>query len=243
LLFLFTEKRGAGKDTFVKALKYFYYLQEEKESECNSFPLSEEFIKLQEGGNSVFDTDRIYNLPFADEVKKELCRINPEVDFEKLMSDYEYKTRYRKELIDIGDGYRKADPGIWVDKHFLALKEYCSVNKGKIICIPDLRYSTGNSGDEMEYAKDVGKDLNILSMQIKINTSFSSRLYRMSEKARKAYLHFGLYNPSEVSMDHIADAEFTYVCNNDTNIKYGFSPDIEKTVKDILKIHSLIQSL
>lgn len=228
-------KAGAGKDTFVKALKYFY--KDEVTSDYHNIQ------DLLTNKPSIYDTEDIVVMPFADEVRKELCRLDPAVDFPRLCNDYEYKTKYRKELVDIGDGYRQRDPGIWVDKHYISLKQWNLENKGKIVCIPDMRYSTNDTGDEFAYAKEIGKELQLLSFTVKITASLSARLGRMSETARKNYIQFGMYNDSENAMNHVKEENFDFVCCNTLNLPIGFNPGIKEAALELLSIFELIKNI
>lgn len=228
-------KAGAGKDTFVKALKYF----NKKEEVTDYYEVDNLFMNKP----STYDTEDIVTMPFADEVRKELCRLDSSVDFKLLCNDYKYKTKYREQLVNIGDGYRQRDPGIWVDKHYVALKQWNLENKGKIVCVPDMRYSTNNTGDEFAYAKEIGKELQLLSFTVKIKASLSARLSRMSETARKAYIQFGMYNDSENAMNHIKEEDFDFVCCNNGYIPLGFSSEIEEAALEILNIFEMVKNI
>jgi len=210
-------KAAAGKDTFVRAL----------ENEAERIMLPENII---------------VKMPFADEVRKELCRLDPTVDFNKLCNDYDYKTQYRKQLVEIGDGYRQSNPGIWVDKHYISLKEFNLKNKGKIVCVPDMRYSTNNAGDELAYAQEIGKEFKLLSFTVKIKADLSARLYRMSKKAREQYLLYGMYNDSENAMNHVPDSAFSFVCENTFENPY-FNDTLSQAANEIIKIYDLVKNI
>lgn len=231
-------KASAGKDYFVKSLKYEYFNDTRTNYPYNGSEMSEkeELLNLYTGKPSIFDTPAINTMPFADEVRRELCRLDPSVDFDRLCRDYSYKTAFRKQLIEIGDGYRQEDPGVWVDKHRKSLQAWNETNNNKIICIPDMRYHTPNHGSEFDYAKEVGSWGNIISIRIKIHAPLCTRLLRMSKEGIASYVQYGMHNASETSMDHVPNEEFNLCIENSANVFYGSLP---LKMKDALRLQIL----
>lgn len=158
--------------------------------------------------------DDAVRLAFADEVKRELVRINPEVSFERLITDNKYKDQYRKELIEIGDGYRLVNPKIWVDKLHDQILKFDKENSGKIVCITDTRYK-----NEIQFAEDLNTILNYKSMafNIRIKSSLPARLARMSADGMMKYMEVGRYNTSECDLDDLPDHGFDFVVENENN--------------------------
>lgn len=236
-------KVSNGKDTFVRAVKYIFgcYLSSELKGMSIS-DVIDEINKLKENRPSIFDTEDIVTMPFADEVRKELCRLDPTVDYTLLCKDYNYKAKYRKQLVEIGDGYRKNNPGIWIDKHYLALKEFCSNNNGKVICIPDMRYSTNDAGDEFEYARNP-EIPDLLTLTVKIKASLPARLSRMSPEGIKAYINYGMHNASENAMDHIPDDKFDFVCDNSTENNTHFNSSLLSAAGEIFSLFEKIKNI
>jgi len=236
-------KVSTGKDTFVRAVKYIfkYYLFPELR-EMYASDIFAEIKKLKENQPSMFDTEDIVTMPFADEVRKELCRLDSTVDYDLLCKDYNYKAKYRKQLVEIRDGYRQNNPGIWIDKHYLALKEFCSNNNGKVICIPDMRYSTNDAGDEFDYARNP-EIPDLLTLTVKIKASLPARLSRMSPEGIKAYINYGMHNASENAMDHIPDDKFDYVCDNSTGNNTHFNPSLISAAEEIFSLYEKIKNI
>lgn len=236
-------KASAGKDQFVKGLKFTKYIL--SKNVLKPYVLTKEdwhqVSFLIEGRPSLFDTDDIVCIPFADEVRKELCRLDPSVDFERLCKDYSYKSKYRQQLIKIGEGYRYNNPGIWVEKHYSTLKKWNEENNGKIVCVPDMRYDTDNQGSEFEYSKEINTWGNIISFRIKIFAPLAVRLSRMSLDGIVSYLKFGINNPSETSMDHLPDKEFDYVCDNSENSNNYFPDSFKKAYSDLLYLYNKVK--
>lgn len=137
-------------------------------------------------------------VPFADEVKKELCRINPKVDYQRLMSDPVYKSSFRKELVEIGDGYRQDDPNIWVKKHRDSFFPLLRKVTKKIIFVTDVRYI-----NEYDYGEEIEKETNNTVIRIKVDAPLPDRLSRMSLEAMKKYVKYSKYNAGE-NMEELA---------------------------------------
>jgi len=168
-------------------------------------------------------TPDIIRLPFADEVKRELCRIKPEVDFDKLMSDPAYKSQYRKELVEIGDGYRKDDIDCWVNKHrdnFFPLLEQ---SDKKMFVITDARYC-----NEMEYAKEIEyhnkySNNNSVVITVKVWADLPTRLNRMSVESAYKYLKYSKNNRGEMMEEYALEnnnpINFDIVVNNNIDHK------------------------
>lgn len=131
-------------------------------------------------------------VPFADEVKRELCRINPKVDYKRLMSDSSYKSNFRKELVDIGDGYRQDDPDIWVKKHRANFFPMLKKEQKKLFFITDARYL-----NEYDYAEEIEKETGNIVIRVKVHAPLADRLSRMSYDAAKKYIKFSKYNAGE----------------------------------------------
>jgi len=138
-------------------------------------------------------------VPFADEVKKELCRINPKVDYQRLMSDPVYKSSFRKELVEIGDGYRQDDPAIWVKKHRETFFPLLKKISKKVVFITDVRYV-----NEYNYGEEIEKETNNIVLRIKIDAPLPDRLTRMSYDAVKKYVKYSKYNAGE-NMEEISE--------------------------------------
>ena len=237
-------KASAGKDQFVKGLKvqYHYLYTSEFPKHCFSKEEWKELRNFVSGKPAIFDTPDIVCLPFADEVRRELCRIDPGIDFNRLCQDYEYKSRFRKELIKIGDGYRQENPGIWVEKHYTTLKQWNADNNGKIICVPDMRYHTENQGSEYDYSREVCEWGKIVSFRIKIHAPLGIRLLRMSSNNVGSYLKYGVNNPSETSMEELPDRAFDYVCDNSENVSNCFPDSFRKPYWDIMNLFLKIKN-
>lgn len=176
--------------------------------------------KAHSGKDTTFKLLRYYceedavRMAFADEVKRELVRINPDISFERLLRDNKYKDQYRKELIDIGDGYRQTNPKIWIDKIHEQIVKFDKENFGKIVCITDTRYK-----NEVQFAEDLNTILNYKSMafNVRIKATLPSRLARMSNDGMLKYMSVGRYNPSECDLDDLPDCGFDFVVENETN--------------------------
>lgn len=159
--------------------------------------------------------ESVSKIPFAWGVRDELCLKYPEIDRARLETDYKYKAQFRKEMVEIGDGYRKTiSPSIWVDHHRKNLMREIEKNPKKIICTTDLRYSTNDSGDEFQYSKDISKQLGIVTIRVRVKAPLLVRLSRMSPENVRDYLMYSAQNDSECSLDHLPDEAFDYVFNN-----------------------------
>jgi len=160
--------------------------------------------------------DNVTTLSFAQGVREELCRLHPEIDRERLRTDYTYKAQFRKEMVEIGDGYRQTMPSIWVDKHFLEVQKICLFEPTKIVCIPDMRYASNDCGDEFQYSKDIAAELGIVTIRVRMKAPLLARLNRMQPQAVSDYMRYASTNASECSLDHVPDSAFDYVITNDT---------------------------
>lgn len=227
-------KASAGKDYFVKGLKIHHLL---KNSILNKVMTPDELMD----GN-FHDPKIVISMPFADEVRRELCRLDPLVEFDRLCHDYTYKAKYRKELVEIGNGYRQDNPGIWVEKHYATLKKWNEENNGKIVCIPDMRYDTDDQGSEYTYSKEINEWGKIVSFRVKINAPLGIRLNRMSPEGVAAYVRYGMNNPSETSMDHLPNEAFDYVCDNSSNCR-GIPNSFLVVYNEILNLWTEIREL
>lgn len=179
--------------------------------------------KAHSGKDTIFNSMKMtvcandtVRMAFADEVKRELVRINPEVSFEKLLTDNEYKEKYRKELVEIGDGYRKDDPYIWIDKMKEQILYFDSKNSKKIVCITDMRYR-----NEFSFANELMEILahESMSFTVKLDVQEIVRFGRMSTDGLKKYLKYGRENPSECDMDTVTNSEFDVVIDNNKHLE------------------------
>ncbi len=86
----------------------------------------------------------VYHL--ADEVKREAAR-KYNLDYDRYMNDNDYKNENRGYLIEIGDGYRRENPTVWVRKVVDLIKK-TSIGKSEpqYFFIGDIRHT-----DEPEY--------------------------------------------------------------------------------------------
>lgn len=212
LVIFVSGKAFSGKDTLAKRLRLriFQYLT----GTYVNFEEATEFVKTGrskrinefELGNQV-----VYQFPFADEVKKELCRKNLDVDFDRLMTDSEYKEQYRKELVDIGDGYRMDNPFIWIDYHKKNLIKFLNTNDKKVAIITDMRYQ-----NEFNYFENLAmsKSPNVF-ISVRINASLPIRLSRMTRNGMLNYVNRARYNASETELDD--EKSFDMVINNDND--------------------------
>lgn len=210
IILFISGKASSGKDTFVNQLKLQMMLMNQNvmlssQEQYNwmRFGRQEDVVNYLHGKN-----DPVVRISFADGVKRELCRLHPEIEYERLFTDPVYKEQFRKEMIEIGDGYRKnLSENIWVDKLSLALSEYTKQYKGKIIVVPDLRYK-----NELAYANALKID-GYLVMTIRMEASLPTRISRMSLDGMTQYINYGQFNDSECELDNIPDS-FDIVCNN-----------------------------
>ena len=198
LVILIHGKAFAGKDSVYNTLR----VMTAKDADIQTYDNYQAFV------NSIYAeslpeflaprVEHCLRVPFADEVKKELCRMNPSVDYQRLMTDPVYKSNYRKELVEIGDGYRKSNPNIWVEKHresFFPLLE--KVSK-KIIFITDVRYI-----NEFDYGEEIERETNNIVIRLKVESPLPHRLSRMSYDAAKKYIQYSKYNNGE-NMEELA---------------------------------------
>lgn len=196
LIVFISGKASAGKDTFAKSLLC-----------CLKNNFDSEILKSKEDYAALFNEKKdTFNFggvqvtfaPFADEVRRELCRLQPDVSFEALKYDYVYKTKFRKEMIDIGHGYRQKDPLIWVKKHGENINPLLNSGTPQVILVPDTRYQ-----NEMAYGIALSNmfEGKVFSYSARINATLLTRLNRMSPEGAKTYLAKGRYNPGECELD------------------------------------------
>lgn len=144
--------------------------------------------------------DNIYQSSFAMEVKKEFCRLNPQISLESLLKDPIIKAKCRGQLIEIGDGYReKHGSNIWIEKHYESCcKDEVFKNEKSIHCITDIRYKN----ELHDYPQFLMKNHpTVICLRIRIFADLSVRLQRMGKVGAQNYLHFGLYSRSECDLD------------------------------------------
>lgn len=198
LVLFVSGKAAAGKDTLFNRLRQetFEYFEDEY------IPDGEWFEFLKTGKNdkvekSEIDTKIIHKIAFADEVKYELCRLNPEVDEFKLFNSTTYKEQFRKELVDIGDGYRKNDPLIWIKKHQERLIKYLDTHDGHLVVITDMRYI-----NEFVYFEHMAKSMSEnIFLSVRVECPLHIRLERMSKIGMINYVNRARYNDSEIQLD------------------------------------------
>ncbi len=212
-------KASAGKDSFIKALKINYYKYTLRDVRPDNFlykdnAFENEMQFLYDEKPSAFDTPAIETISFNEGVYQELARINPEVDLLRLKTDYEYKSRYRKDLIRIGDGYRQENPEIWIEKHCENLEERLKVSDDQIFICPSMRYR-----NELEYSKFLNTKDNLISFSVKIEASLGTRLNRMSSEGIANYMKFAKENASETDLDSTPDSEFDFYIRNEENFE------------------------
>lgn len=192
LVILIHGKAFAGKDSVYNTLRIMTskYFQSIAYNEYQSFVNNiytetvPEFLMQH--------VEHCIRVPFADEVKKELCRVNPNVDYRRLMSDPVYKSSFRKELVEIGDGYRQDDPNIWVRKHRDTFFPLLRKVSKKLIFITDVRYV-----NEYDYGEEIEKETNNTVLRIRVDAPLPDRLSRMSYDAVKKYVKYSKYNAGE----------------------------------------------
>lgn len=236
IILFISGKASSGKDTFVNQLRLQLYHDSHR---CN-IGYEEQYMFLKYGSQldiNKFELEdkKIIRLSFAEEVKLELCRVNPSIDFNRLMTDSAYKEQYRKEMIEIGDGYRsKFHKMIWIEKLDEHLRLVNCRNSGKIIVIPDCRYI-----NEFNYAHDLCKTLpNTIVLTYRINASLPTRLSRMSKAGILNYLAKGRFNTGETELDE--EIYFDKIIDNDINLK---GPDIMiNPASDIITISKTIEA-
>lgn len=213
-------KASAGKDSFVKSLKANFLKHSEQSRRKENFLYEEEtfvdpLADLFADKPSLFDEAPIEIISFNQGVYEELARLNPEVDLQRLQNDYAYKSKYRKELVAIGDGYRQENPEIWIQKHFSILKKKCKTEKNKIYVCPSVRY-----WNEVQYSKNVNSYIdNLISFSIKINASLGTRLCRMPKDGILKYMKVAKENPSETDLDFIPEFKFDFSIDNNENFE------------------------
>lgn len=176
------------------------------------------FIYFKEFKTSDDCTIHLFNVPLANEVKREyvedMARQGEKINFGDLLSDHEYKSKHRQGLIDKGDGRRNT-----VDKFYWLVKanELISVitekfkNNGKkhfnIFSITDARY-----GNELPYQEEYYEGI-MPTLSFKVDAKMSTILNRMTPKQAMKYLKNHKNNASE---REVKSVHADFVVNNDT---------------------------
>lgn len=221
LVLFVSGKASSGKDTLFNKLRYEIFDEISEEyidpKEVYSFFKSGEHPKI-----TAFELKDqvVHKFPFADEVKRELVRLQPEVDFVRLLKDSEYKEKYRKELVDIGDGYRENDPLIWIKKQQEELVRFLNTNDKKIVVVTDVRYL-----NEFVYFETMAKSNSPnIFVSIRIEASLPVRLSRMSKSGMLNYLNRARYNRSECELDN--HKGFDLIIQNEQDLSCSMISDI-----------------
>jgi hypothetical protein len=212
-------KASAGKDTFVKCMAaHLAGLPIYNVFECGKSKVQGTLDEIFEEGN--FGDLPIRVVPMADEVRRELCRIRPEVSFERMKRDYSYKASFRKEQVDIGDGYRQGDPDIWVKKHKLYLQENNILDGSGFIFIPDIRYKN----ELYDYSKQLQIEFGskVLVLRVRVLVDLYSQLLRMSPKSSREYCAYGRFNASECMLDDVQERDYDLIVDNRQNFEGEF---------------------
>lgn len=137
---------------------------------------------------------------FAMEVKKEFCRLNPQIELQQLLTDPIIKAKCRGELIEIGDGYRqKFGDNIWIEKHLDGLERDGVFERKQIInCVTDTRYYNENHDYPQLIMK---KHKHAICLRIRVHCGLQTRLERMGNTGAINYIKYGLFSRSECELD------------------------------------------
>lgn len=154
--------------------------------------------------NDNYSNYNYYSLSFADPIKEIAKIFFPQIKDEWLFGDTNLRetiipnillnnkqVSVRDLLIDIGEGYKKYDPNIWVNRFDYRVKEL-SKDPNSIIFGIDLRFT-----QEFEYIKN--------------NDFISIRLIKEDVLKSNSF--------TEVNQESIPNSEFDYIIYNDSDLK------------------------
>lgn len=234
LLLCFVGNMCAGKDTCNEIIQNYIIEKNIQDAICVEkqqlfYNVNQKIISLSKNKNDAFIyfkefktsddcTIHLFNVPLANEVKREyvedMARENVKINFNDLLSNHEYKRIHRQGLIDKGDGRRNT-----VDKFYWLIKvnELIGVitekfkNNGRkhfnIFSITDARY-----GNELPYQEKYYEGI-MPTLSFKVNAKMSTILNRMTPKQAMKYLKNYKNNASE---REVKSVHTDFVVSNDT---------------------------
>jgi phosphomevalonate kinase len=108
--------------------------------QCGKSTLAEQFVKAIQSSFNLYIAKHYEPiiLNFADKLKKEVAECY-HLDYNKLLTDNEYKALHRPKLIEHGNRMREVTPEYWINGLMDSYKEM-KFKRQPIIFIPDRRY-------------------------------------------------------------------------------------------------------